>query len=639
MENGIQGVKERANALRVLRMLKDSISMKTFIITMFMAVLVTSVFASEMTLLMGKPSRFIEDMRGHTSIFVGGLQVTAIHRSRGLVFYDVSNTNTHPGNIKYTQNGQTIVVPSDRRWSRAAYHTLFDIPVQIENGVTIEGVFYPFSQMRQFWYHVNDRNIPNPSPYVYKEGERSITFMHEGSVITGPINQYVLQNPHLVDNEIINYLTTGFNNDPDPSGLIFAVLLMHIKEANWDIGRGISNALGKNGIWTLSVINFILSDGYETFAYRSKQSMLYPTHGLYYTLDIPQNRVATITSRDRGYDIALELDELLYLPVHGEPTRFKEFSTNQKMMVRSYQEGWNWHSTPVLCVNQIEQNHHVILDAYPDISQIEYADGYAFLIPPNTWVTDKVRLAHPNLGMRIETTADGIAYLEGELLPIEPYDGDFNPSIGGVHGSGVYWVTYNLLQEQSVYAALGPLVSQIEWVKSQNWTVNIKPNLDADRLNSRPMIFGMTYDIKVREDVDPIVNFQWTNSRIRPLSDIVRAGEYFIFTNQNTYEAIDILEIGQQIANYKEIGVFVDDVCVGSVLVDEFPLQVLIYTKGFEGMPLTFKALQMDEETIDIIDPLVEIFDENSRNYQHEQLVAGSVGHVTVRMNLYDNSN
>ncbi|MCL2064599.1 MAG: T9SS type A sorting domain-containing protein [Candidatus Cloacimonetes bacterium] len=600
-----------------LRMLFSNIQTKTPILTMLMLMAITLAFSTDMTLIMGKNSAYIKNARGTTATFVEAIQENTLSLTRGVVIYGATENDP---------NGQ---------WSRLPNERLFDLHVGFGAGVQIDRILYPYGNMKQFWFYTSSGE--EKAPYVYDLAGRRFSFMFDGAAMISPLNFYINQNQHLRDSEINTLITASLTDGPSP--LIFAVLLMHIKEADWDIARGLSGALAKNNIWTFSTINFVFSDGFEAFAYRGKEEGMITAPGLYYTYLPDGNHYnAVITTRnDIPYTpslpyAAIGYDELLYMPVYGKPIIFKDFSTNTKTMVREYHNTskGNWHSTPVLPANGVYPNHEIILNAYEYVREIEYKDGYSIYFN-NYWEHyfpgSNPPLADVNLGMIIQADSLGLTNLEGELLPIEPYSEIFT-------AGSTYWVTYNLSQEQCVRAALGPYLPHIRSVRSDDWSVDFYrasslPGIDP--LISRPMIFGKTYKITLTENADPIANFQWTDSRTRAKSGIVMPGEFFTFEYQREFEIIDILDIGIVSSGITELGVFAGDTCVGSVLFDGFPLQIFAYTQGYENEELNIRVAR-DRGRIIQLDPEVEVYDDVSEGFIEEILVAGNVGHAITIM-------
>jgi hypothetical protein len=188
--------------------------------------------------------------------------------------------------------------------------------------------------------------------------------------------------------------------------------------------------------------------------------------------------------------------------------------------------------------------------------------------------------------------------------------------------------------EQCLKSAFGPLLPYIGSVQSDEWYVNFERPMSYTqylKLLSRPLSFGKTYIITLRERANTIQNFQWTDSRTRPESGLVRPGEIFVFEKKRNYEVIDVLDLNIPTDRISEIGVFVGDNCIGSAIVDSFPLQILIYPEGFEGRQLTFKALYERGRVTDL-DSTLDVFEDSSGRFIETILIAGETRHAITRM-------
>jgi len=268
---------------------------------------------------------------------INQIMTQGIPHGSGVVIYPVNADNTLPGVLKRrssttTNSGDLLTMPSDRRWA-----TAWDIELYTEltpDFITLEGEEYLFEDMRQFWFHRRNAStgsnvIANPHPWVYSNEGHTITFMHNGNVSIALLEAFYQANLHLIDPEIEalrNPDPFGINIEMVDSGLIFAVLLINIKQAGWDIGSGIRATLQNENLWEYeaapkgSIANFILSDGNDTYAYRGMVNSL---DLLGYVYD---DNMAVITSLLNENLQALGVDELLYMPATGEPVVISSFS-------------------------------------------------------------------------------------------------------------------------------------------------------------------------------------------------------------------------------------------------------------------------------------------------------------------------
>jgi hypothetical protein len=138
------------------------------------------------------------------------------------------------------------------------------------------------------------------------------------------------------------------------------------------------------------------------------------------------------------------------------------------------------------------------------------------------------------------------------------------------------------------------------------------------------MEFGKTYIIKLKNNVEPIENFQWADSRVHSSGLLNVKSEYFNYEEQSEYETINIESISENMSECLEIGIFSDEICLGAVKIDEFPVQILAYTKGYEGKSLTFRALYKSG-VVSEIDPYVLDYNTRSGEFAKTILVAGDI--------------
>jgi len=254
-----------------------------------------------------------------------------IPHGSGIAIYPVNVSYTLPGILKRrtstsSNNGDIITMHSDRKWA-----TAWDIPIFSEltpDYIQLEGEDYLFTDMKQLWYHKRNAStgssaIANPHPWVYTYQGNTITFMHNGHVSIPLLNNYYQANQHLLDPEIVALRDPdpfGLNTDVVDSGLLFAVLLMNIKQADWNILDGIKATLQNSDLWATNsssrILNFILSDGNDTYAYRGLVNSI---NLLGYSYN---ESFAVISSLLQPGMQHLYSDDLLYMPADGEPVVF-----------------------------------------------------------------------------------------------------------------------------------------------------------------------------------------------------------------------------------------------------------------------------------------------------------------------------
>jgi hypothetical protein len=631
----------------------------------------------------------------------------------GMVFYLSDSANTRSG----------VVIPADGTEDRR-FATRFGNATQVStnftpdtNSLRIIREFINYSDMRTVIGHKRrgtsgQMGIANPHPFVYRYGGRSYTFAHNGTVTNhiGRMLSFIIANSDYLTSypELQFVYDTGMINEYDrlDSAVYFTYLLIHIKAQGMDILRGLQNALYAPP-WAYqwfpdnNQLNFVFTDGYDLYAYRNGQHELWWHHN-------PVRNIAMVTTRNRNFNNAwnnnnltignlffninwppqdaihvsqglLENRELIYIPQHGLPTRFKNFSltpTNYDVsMTRKLRGGWNYHGlvvvpyfTPNLrtFINfhyQRENSHMLSNPLFVNRIVPECPLSVSFYTPMHSWIWDDYFIfnhVHQNIGLKLHRPDSTVVVNNiltrvrpadittvGRLAPIVPYTTTFLPWNDCPQPNTMpnrYFVTYNLTSGQSVKDAFGPYFDRIERVYAENWTyhrtyihkpevapksrgIPIHPSLNSNR----PMEFGKTYIIELRSGATPITNFQWTDSRMVATGRLPRLTQHFAFEEQEEYEAIDIISLRKSPLECVEIGVFAGEICIGAARVDEFPVQILIYSAGFEGIPLTFRALYPNG-IVGQINPIVETFDTKSGVASNKVLVAGEIDYVIANL-------
>ena len=409
------------------------------LVLVVVALVFTSLFADEMFIAMGRGSSNAKVGQNHPHHEVLWQQMypqTAY--GEGVVIYEqgIPYTNTLTGyydNPLYAPNNPII---SERRWASSSQVRLLDI---VDSGSVnffhpIPALRYYTDDMRQLWYHVRSdqpspRDYVNPNPWVYRDDGMYVTYMMTG---LSNYDYYDEMYDYVWDQMMINYDPEIFSLlYPDPHNpnlfqldihtLTFGVLLLHIKNQDWDFGRGLQEAISNRrfGWQEIHNFSFILSDGYEVYAYRGFRTLGDNQGDLHYYYDDDYAAISTISA---GLNMPESLlpDELLYMPMNGVPVRFQRFSTDDITMTRPAHENWNFDSFPVLPNDPPPPtpptltNFQRIVSAYNNLANyIRYEDSsMASIYDPFTgWDhfgdADEVR-SSVNLGMQIRLSANTI---------------------------------------------------------------------------------------------------------------------------------------------------------------------------------------------------------------------------------------
>lgn len=170
-----------------------------------------------------------------------------------------------------------------------------------------------------------------------------------------------------------------------------------------------------------------------------------------------------------------------------------------------------------------------------------------------------------------------------------------------------YWLGYWYPENRNIFDAFseywGDLVAVFaeDWAYSKQQRGRFDPEPPIWSPDGKTMEYGKGYIAKFNQ---PIPNFHWSDSGRKEDPLKIESSTYFTFSELSAYEPIDIIEadIREEII---EIGVFENDLCVGAVVVDEFPVQLLAYTGQEECDELSFEIVTADRSRLAINDYLV----------------------------------
>jgi len=586
----------------------------------------------------------------------------------GFAYHEERNSHTEPGFIVTgsSMTSSDIRFAANYTYSYPAFFGNGDAFIPDMRHLTIFGETVSYDFIGTVFLHKRDYMSPNlmsvdPQPFVYRggTGNRSYSFMHEGTFSQDQLIKlmhFYILHPNLVDPEI-----TSLMLGTDYSGHLFAYILLKIREQNMDILRGIHSAVeslvvpnGPNPDYAPH--NFIFSDGFDLYVFKfgnenlriyrddEREVTLVTSHNLVQP-DARDHLARVFTDDDLVY---LPYGSLVYLPFHGRPVRFENFvySSVVKMTRRINPGDFNWLGYPVLpqvLPPDTLRITELINSGLDDIIWISLEDGGSTLYYPvgSSWVDSPSgfdNVADPTLAIKIryfDTAVDSV-YTTGYLGPIWTNKTLVSPVASSTYHSG-RWVPYNIASSQSLKDALGDNPGRIWKVKSDNWAWDA--NLPSHYVMAqKPMEFGKMYEIYFDNQID----FDWFDVRTRSgsiafnepaLGKLNRKSQHFAYTTQDNYEAIDIMSLSLYQDDCVEIGAFAGDICVGAVRVDEFPVQVLVYTLGFDGTPLTFKVLLNNNRVMDV-KPMAEIYKVDKADYDADYLIAGEFDHTAVRLNI-----
>ena len=648
------------------------------LVLVVVALVFTSLFATEMVAIKGFENHYIPDQTLSNLLnyfkYLGYDQINNIyqHEESGFGFTFHSDrmpfTLVHGVGIPNTQGiiytPLTGLIPSDKRFTASttfprwrsgdAFRTFNN-----QNGQSMLSVLdqevnldYKIATVMLHKRDLPTSNIivPDEQVFVYNRVDRSYSFIHEGEMSMAQQQRLIsyIQSHSPIDPQLNDILASGSD-----SALMFVNLMLRIEENEMDILRGL-NASIHDLIYAPPFIDyspnkFIFSDSYDMYAFQWNSSDLYvyrdPDEKL---IMITTDNAVTLNSsyyKNQVFNnlpIIIPNQSLLYYPFHGTPVEFKYIATLGAIeMVKRYDL---YHPAPPLPPNNV---HWM---SFPVYGHPSFPNNYTSALNLNSLATWSIQTQYgwiDESGNSVPPISEDLDYRIGiKFKGIDPVyihtGGDIKPVADYVitDPSEPQWLAYNVANSQSLEDALGDYFSDVYRVDAENWYYDEHSSTNEWNKH-RPMEFGKMYVVYF-QSIHP--HFTWNDSRNRG-GDIIanqpargklnRVSRHFSFEKQPNYEVIDILSLSKNQENFTEIGVFAGNVCVGATRIEDFPVQILIYTKGYEGSQLTLRATD-HTGAVTQINPIVQAeysIGNGVYDYNDRVLIAGDIDYVVVKLN------
>lgn len=492
----------------------------------------------------------------------------------------------------------------------------------------------------------NIEGIPDPHPYIRTYGERQYSFIHNGTVDSLYIKT-------LINNANPNWFSMyppthypGHGDQVVDSEYYFLWILLNIHQQNGNVLQALKTALlplytNNNS----AILNFVLSDGLDLYAYRNCPSTD-NSHPLAYFHDMGTagtNRnyyysgVMTIFPNsgfeDQSKTHQISKNELVYLSSTGNCVRLPSFAENVRYSQRiDFHDGVNWSGFPIMGgtgVGQISMLTYFTDPTKGGISKVTYGPGtedntyyseHAWS-DPNVVLTQKqlYKLTFATDSPSIHTMSANFANIYSALL-INPEETTINSVVADVP----YWISYTLLPSQNIKDAFGDSWSNVKHVRAENWFYSIPPEIPKDgSLGAAPlyswttqgknMDFGKGYIVTFKNNQG---SFIWNRSYApEPLTPGKEKAICFTWDDKPDYVVIDVID-ADNAENIKEIGVLQGDICIGAVRTDTLPCQILAYPDYSNPSPLTFSIIYDSKSMSAQVDSYCILTNEYSAMYQ-----------------------
>ncbi len=491
----------------------------------------------------------------------------------GIVAFDKTGQPI-PG-YTYYQNGNIEETPRF-----ASYHKAYDDP-NFDNAQNTVSTSRPYIVIAHVRYASSGpQNIPDPHPFLFQRDHRWFTFAHNGALGTSVQN--------LMFDYVANIDTTIYDqiNTQVDSGVYFGFLV-----ANWynnslnnlpavtDVMKWLDISTGWNK-------NFIFSNGTEGFAYKNS---LTGSHDLKYYNQGTYDLVMSVMDEGTGY----EDGELSYNPTASRNVRlFLEDSrlkfTRSSIYYSNLKNQWAWESIPII---DSTDNVQAIANNFPGNPTAFLAStGDSLYLEDLAWESTTHFGFNPVAGVKVRITD----FSEGSNYGY-PIPGNSQIQLKRDEEN---WVGYWLMNNQTLREALGSVFYQVKRVYAQDWVYNSSDlacscieNFDTHSEYNK-MEFGKMYIIELKEDADSLINFSWNVGLYS--SDFINNTNFYgseFVQADSQYEALNISFIeGNNEIN--EISAWVENTCIGSVQVNEFPVQMKLFTRLHDNKEIMFHFKQ-----------------------------------------------
>ena len=303
----------------------------------------------------------------------------------------------------------------------------------------------------------------------------------------------------------------------------------------------------------------------------------------------------------------------------------------------------NWCSFPVLNPNNIDAyDFFEPLIQSGSLKRVQFGDIKLYKDVLGIWHNDIGNLRTVD-GYRVEMyEADAISLYGYKISPETQIDliveedkaPEFYPM--GYHN----WIGYFLPYSQSPQDAFANVWDNLTFIKADDYTLRRKWNSDewwGETSGTVSVDYGKSYAVGILEDC----SFIWNQSPFH--IEEYNKTETVLFTYEETMDYMPIFVDSTEILNgIDEIGVFLEDECIGASVVEGYPVFIPAYveddsTLKKECNELTFQVACYDKGGRSNIS--VYLYDEVKNIYMEEPVVLNKNSYAIVRLGSAGNTN
>ncbi len=590
------------------------------LVVLFIFLFTSNLFACKLFMMVSKDKDSLSQSEINTLLTGFRAQGSGNPNGWGIVAFDEAGIPIPGSTYLYNSNGTYTTTSNSLRFSGNRQADLDPKFVEAVNIIKASSPHVIIAHLRNATSGLTD--IPDPHPFVFKNSaNKYYAFAHNGSVPSSVLTTMSTWSNNNAGSTFGTSMTgwyDGYNNID--SSQYFRYILAQLYTNEWKMGKVAENLLnnvndifitGNNDTSDWSG-NFVMTDGKQGFALRRRSYQYSSNHYLLHSnaQDRSSNYFLAMTTKispnqtgmneiinnslgtsysypafeyyasGNGYWHYRTADRMQY---QGSPLNIKLFERDcyfPETLPIGTRDYWAWFSYPLKTYYQkLPGDWKIIRDFW----------GHEARKNPNGTVT--------NTG--IDTTPEAIdgykASISSSIIETSSMPNSFINMLPQVEtftlNSGA-WVGYWLMNNQTLKDALGSHFNSVQRVYSERWAYDASNMLTANNMYQM-MEFGKMYIIELKTGITSIPNFTWNNSQISSTpAPLVQQSSSFSYMTQPDYEVLNIESVDAK-SGEMEIGVFANNDCIGAVKVSEFPAQILLYTSGYEGYPLSFEVIDV----------------------------------------------
>ncbi len=588
------------------------------------------------------------------------------HYGWGIVAYNQAGIPIPGMTYQYNSNKAYVGTPNPVRFAGTENIYTDDQFNNAVNTIVNSNPYIIMVHARGYSYD-HDLTKPDPHPFVYHTNGRYYAFIHHGTInddYANDMDTFTNGISPTLYNSVVQQNNLLENID---SAHYFAYIMAHFQDHNYDALQSLKylNAHPAFSFNGESNRSFVLCDGFQSYAYRFYNQLLksniFNTSATQPYILLTQLSFEPVNIGTTANPILVPVDFIKdyytqYIPVNGRASevRFYDYpightAFGSAVMYRrmSPELNWRWESFPILNTslpatsvlaefNSTSKSYWQNTVSRP-LTNYLYRDTYTYL-----WSCSGIyNFTHTN-GHKLNVPST--TYLNNRVIGKVVAENTSITIQSGLNN----WVGYWFMENQSLADALGPNLSKVANVHGERWhyqapqSNNTKddptpvPTVNA---NTLIMEFGKSYIINLKPGETSISNFHWNSNRTSGTKENITLlsnetlPEYYSFLDQDEYQSLTIGNIDEN-SGYNEIAVYAGLDCIGATKISSYPVQILAYTKGYEGLPLTFRAItsSKSEEEIALEGQIIS----NSKN---NSLIAGTFDALSINVYPKENNN